>query len=466
MEIQEKRLVKNTIIYAIGNLGSKVLVYVMVLVYSYYIHAEELGYYDLILTSVGLVLPVVVLGINEAIYRFMVDKDNSKQGMVLGTAYRFILAITVALSIIFATIGMLFRIRYWALILAYSISTLFFSSIQESLRGLSLTKFYAGIGLFNSLITLLLEFFFLIILKMGIDALLISKIIANTICIVYGAVKSPILNGVVNSRFDKPLFRELLLYSLPLVPNIICWWVMNTSDRYIVRYYLGASYNGIYAIANKFPTILTSITSVFYLAWQESAIKAYGQKNKNEFFSNIFNQYFRVLFSLCLVLVPATKIVSLYFVSAEYSSSWQFSTVLFYASAFSALCSFLGIGYQVSKETIRSLYTTIIAALINFAFNMIFINIIGLHAASISTLVAYAVLFVIRIAHTKRYYLVRYNKIEEIILLMLNLIMCIITFSFNNFYCLMVIVMISLGVFIRFNYSIIKPIIRRFIKHG
>ena len=44
--VGRSKLASNTVIYAIGNFGTKILSYVMVLVYSYYITPEELGYYD------------------------------------------------------------------------------------------------------------------------------------------------------------------------------------------------------------------------------------------------------------------------------------------------------------------------------------------------------------------------------------------------------------------------------------
>ena len=57
---REKELVKKTGIYAVGNLGAKVLSYVMVLVYSYFILPDEMGYYDLIITTVAMIQPLVI----------------------------------------------------------------------------------------------------------------------------------------------------------------------------------------------------------------------------------------------------------------------------------------------------------------------------------------------------------------------------------------------------------------------
>ena len=52
---KENRLVKNVILYTIGNLGSKVLVMLIVPIYTHYMNPEEIGYYDLIVTLAGLI---------------------------------------------------------------------------------------------------------------------------------------------------------------------------------------------------------------------------------------------------------------------------------------------------------------------------------------------------------------------------------------------------------------------------
>jgi O-antigen/teichoic acid export membrane protein len=466
MDKQESKLFKNTIIYGIGNFGSKILAYLMVLVYSYYIHSDELGYYDLILTTVSMLQPLIILGINEALYRYMVDSSNLVRSKVVATTYRFIIVAALAASIIFIPVGLYNHIRMWQLILIYELSMILFSCVLETVRGYNQTKLYASEGIANSFVTLVLEFLGLVVLHKGIEVLLISKIIANILCTIWGVIKTNILSALKEHGFDRQLFKELLRYSLPLVPNIICWWVMNSSDRFVIRYYLGASANGIYAIANKFPTILTTITSIFYLAWQESAIKEYSSKNKDAFFSKIFNQYFKVLFSLCALLIPATKVVVTSLISQEYQMAWMYSLPLFIASAFGALCSFLGIGYQISKETLKSFYTTVLAAGINLLVNISLVKVIGLHAASISTLVAYFSLYVVRVFHSKRYYVVAYDWKEELINTILCLFSCLVSiFIQNNIvlvcYCLFIAVLI-----IRMNLELIKPVIRRFRNNG
>ena len=70
------KLAKNTAIYAIGNFGTKILSYVMVLVYSYYITPEELGYYDVVLTTISMIQPLVIFQLNDGVFRFLIESKK------------------------------------------------------------------------------------------------------------------------------------------------------------------------------------------------------------------------------------------------------------------------------------------------------------------------------------------------------------------------------------------------------
>lgn len=400
----EKTLIKNTVIYAIGNFGSKILAYVMVLIYSYYIAPEDMGYYDLILTTVEMMRPLVLFQINDGLYRFLIVRDKDGRAALVGTGMKFLFVTTIAAEALFAVFAWVFQIAYPVWIGLYFASTLFFVLMQDSVRGFGDNKLYATCGVVNSLVMLVFEVLGLMVLRLGVISLVISKVLANVVCCIMLAYRHKEFRQGMQEKQDGELLRNLLRYSAPLVPNTICWWIVNSSDRYIILYFLGASYNGLFSMAYKFPTIITTITSIFYLAWQESAIKEYNTPNRDAFFSNVFQKYYVLLFTLTMCAIPATHIVIELFVSPEYKSAWLYTGFLYLGSSLSALCSFLGLGYQISKETNRSMFTTIFAAILNIIINVGLISRIGLQAASVSTFAAYAFLFVIRIQHTKRYY--------------------------------------------------------------
>lgn len=461
---KESKLAKNTLIYAIGNFGSKILAYVMVLVYSYYITPEELGYYDVVLTTISMVQPLVIFQINDGVFRFLVDSEKGRQTAVVGNVMKFLCVTTIASEIVFAAICGFVNVQYaiWVGLLLFT--TMFFTLMQDIVRGLGLNKEYAAYGILNSVVMLVLETFGLIVMNLGVKALIISKACAYGVCIVTMFARHRMLLQALRKRLSKAVLEPIIRYSAPLVPNTICWWVVNSSDRYIILFALGTAYNGIYSMSTKFPTILTMITSIFYLAWQETAIKEYNTPERDCFFSEIFHKYSVLLFTLCLCAIPATRIVIELFVSAAYQEAWKYTGFLYLGAAFSALCSFLGMGYQISKETARSLATTIFAAVLNFTINIGCIHFAGLQAASFSTFAAYLFLFLIRLKHSKRYFTLTIQWGIFVSLFAAVLAVMALTFILSNLWLCAVMELVAVVVLLKMNASVFLPFLHKMLR--
>lgn len=406
---RNKKIVKNTIVFGIGNFGSKVLAYIMVLVYTHYIGKADLGYYDLILTTISLIQPLVLMAFDEGIYRWLIGNDGLEKKVIIASCIKAT-SITSFLSVgILFLLNVQIHFRYVILIALFLLTSLLYQMVLNAVRGLTSNKLYAGSGILNSILILIFEIIGLVFLSMGIEALMISKILANFITIVFIYFCESTFHGISTIPLDRSLTKKIFNYSIPLVPNQVSWWIVNSSDRYIILGYLGTAFNGIYTISNKFPTIITTITGIVYFALQETIIKEYSSDDRDEFYSKTFKNYYVLLFCLIMCAIPATYVIINWFVSAEYLDAWKYTGFLYFSTVFSALSSFLGIGYQISKETKRSILSTVSAAGINILINVVFIRTIGLHAASFSTFIAYLSLFIIRIFHSKKYFNLRIN---------------------------------------------------------
>lgn len=401
---RDKTIVKNTIIFSIGNFGSKVLSFVMVLVYTHYITTSDLGYYDLILTTVSLVQPLIIMAFDEGIYRWMIDDAYADKRNIVSTCLKATGLTTIVAILVLFILNIKFHFQYVVLIALYLSSVVIYAMFLNAVRGLSNNRLYAFSGVLNSLTMLLLEIVGLIAFNMGVRALLIANLASNYITIIYIYIKQKELHNVIRISFDRSLAKKIFNYSMPLVPNQISWWTVNSSDRYIILGFLGTSFNGIYSVSNKFPTVITTITGIIYMALQQTIIKEYYSSDRDDFYSKTFKNYYILLFCLVMCAVPVTKIIILLFVSESYLSAWKYIGSLYMSTIFSALSSFLGIGYQISRETKRSVISTVTAAVVNIGVNVALIKFIGLHAASFSTFVAYFFLFIVRIIHSKKYF--------------------------------------------------------------
>ena len=135
----------------------------------------------------------------------------------------------------------------------------------------------------------------------------------------------------------------MLRYSIPLIPTTVFWWITSASDRYMITAMLGGDANGVYAVANKLPTILTLLSGVLMQAWQYSAV----QESKSElseqaqFYTNVWLALFSALFLAASVLVAFSRVEIRVLADAAYFAAWRYVPPLCAAMLFCAFTSFL-----------------------------------------------------------------------------------------------------------------------------
>ena len=430
---REERIIKNSLVFAIGNLGSKVISYIIVLLYTYYISADQLGYYDVIASTINLLQPFAILGLDEGVYRWLIEAQKQDHGTIISTCLKVVFISTALLGVIFIPFFGILKYAFWIAI--SFVSTTYYHLLLNSVRGLTNNKLYAASGIFWSGVLLTSQFVGLTIFDGGVKVLFVAQSIANiaTIFLLLGAQTE--IRSALKYKFNKKIASQILAYSFPLIPNALSWWVVNSSDRYIILLFLGTSANGIYAISNKFPTVITMVVGVLYYALQESVIKECSSPDRDKFYSKIFQKYYVFLFCLALCGIPLTKLTVTYFVGNEYREAWRYTGFLFLSTVFSALSGFLGIGYQITKNTRMSATTALSAAVVNIFTNLLLVRHLGLHAAAISTFLSYIFLYSVRMYHFRRCFFIKVNYKMFVSLFVLSLISMVVTYFGGVFSC-------------------------------
>lgn len=418
---KEKKLVQNTMLYTISNFGSKIFTFLIVPLYTYYLSASEYGTYDTVYSMIGLITPMCILAVHEGLLRWLLKSDEDDSSIVYSGFTLYILFVA------FTDVFLLFLFRFWKweysnlFILCLTTST-FNEVMQFSTRGVKRNVPFAVSGVIQTLVMLALNVLFVIILRVGIRGMLLSLAISQLTSSVY--LLFSIKDVVTKNKytFNKTLAKDMMLYSIMLVPNNISWWVMNSSDRIMLTAMIGSAFTGIYSIACKFPSLLNMIHMIFYRAWQEQAVMEYDSKTRDEYYTRIFGVYLRLGFCMILLLIPISKIYIMLFMNAEFKEAYNYLGILMLGSLFSSFSSFYGTGYVSAKDTKNATLTTTIGALVNCLINLLFIRAIGIWAACFSTLIGYLVTWVVRIKQTKKYFHIDVNWREFYILLSITLL--------------------------------------------
>ena len=199
-------------------------------------------------------------------------------------------------------------------------------------------------------------------------------------------------------------------YSIPLIPNGISWWIVNVSDRSIISWVIGAGANGLYAISNKFPTIISSLTGIFNLSWSESAALHINAEDRDEFFSDITNTVIKLFTALGVGMIACMPFVFPILIDSKYEGAYQYIPILVLGTVFNVVICLYSQVYLAKKLSKQVATTAIIGAIINIVINVLFIKKIGLYAASISTAISYFVMMVYRHIDLKKYINIKIEK--------------------------------------------------------
>ncbi len=401
-----RKFINDIFIYAIGNLGSKLITFLLVPLYTYFISPEDFGYYDIVLNIAFLGIGVLSLQLRDGVFRFLLDsEEDSTRKAVISFTCRFLLRSTLVAVVASIICSFFFEILYLPWIVALTVVFMFYEIYIQVIRGLGKNKYFVVAGILTSLLTILLSLLFIVWLKKGVLGIFYANILARFCSIVIMECKMGILKRYFRYNFsDIQINREIIKYSLPLLPNALCWWILGSSNRLFLEHYWGMDANGLYAVAMKFASILETFSLIVYQAWQETAIKQYGSQDKNQFFSSVL---YAQMYLFSLFVVVAVFIIKWnygWLVDADYQVSALYLYPLGVSVIFFSLSSFFDMGYQCSKETARNLPGVLSATVVNVMLNTLLVKYWGIWAVVFTSIITYIFFFLYRMIDSRRFF--------------------------------------------------------------
>jgi O-antigen/teichoic acid export membrane protein len=398
MDIKSKTLLSNTLIYGIGNFGSKILSFGLLPLYSYFLTREEFGYYDIIVTTVTLLVPLITLQLSEAIFRWLIipDKDESSNFHTITNGFLLVFFNIIFISFVGIMGYLIYPLKYHLFIILLLITSSIFPVIQQSIRGFGKNKLYATSGVIYSVILLVTTVVLLIFFDLSILALIIASIFASSFSIIFLISQFNVFKYFRFDFYRKDFAIELLSYSWPLIPNTISWWLVNSANKYIILIFLGTAANGIFAFSSRLPAVLVMINSIFNLAWQESVILNYSKKDNFQFFKMIFDNMTKIYFSVAIILILYSKEIITLLLSNTFFEAWKYMPFLVLGVVMSAFAGFYGTFYLAEKKTAKLFYTTLAGGAVNIIISLLFIREYGLYAVSFGTFLGFCVIFITR----------------------------------------------------------------------
>ncbi|MEG1917003.1 MAG: oligosaccharide flippase family protein [Muribaculaceae bacterium] len=418
------KLLKDIGIYAIGNLGSKLVTFLLVPLYTFYIRPAEYGYYDICLTAIFILMPFLSLQLRDGGFRFLIDTDDtSRKQSIVTFVYKTLFRNSIVCIFIGVFVYMFTSVQYLWLLVELLIVMSIYEVVIQIIRGLGYTKYFVVSGIISSILIGVFSILFVVVFNFGIEGIFYSNIIARLITIIILELRLKIIKNYFGYKFNNPVInKEILRYCLPLLPGTLCWLLAGSSSKFFIEHYIGLNENGLYAVALKFTSILETMAFIFFQAWQETALKQYDSKDRNKFFSTIMNNYLFVLISGVILFSFFLKINYGWLVAADYQQSMYYIYPISISALFFSLSAFLEMGYQCSKKTIYTLPGILLSSSVNLIGNYFLIQILGVYGIILSSILTFVTLFVYRVFDTRKFFKISFSNaiIAPIILLIIS----------------------------------------------
>ncbi len=428
-----KKLAGQTAIYGLSTILPRFLNYLLVPLLTYiFDRPVDYGINTVIYSYISFVNIIFTYGMETAFFNFASKREDKDS--VYSTALISILSSTLVLSLILiAFSGMIADKMKFSDHVNYIIWSIFIVATDAlmaipfaRLRLTNRPKKFALIKMVNIFINVFLNIFYFVICKhafeqgensftasmydprVGIGYAFLANLVANLVSLLLLGTE---FRGFPWT-FDKVLWREMIIYALPLLIVGLAGMINETFDRLILAYLLpegiGETEVGIYGACYKISILMTMFIQAFRFAAEPfffSNVKNDDAKKMNA----LVMKYFSIGCSLIFLGTMMNMSWIQFLVGESYRAGINVVPILLLANLFLGIYFNLSIWFKLTGQTRYGAYITIAGAVVTLAINFIFIPLYSYTASAWATFFSYGIMMVLSYFLGQKHYPVKYN---------------------------------------------------------
>lgn len=408
-------LVKNTFILGFGRLATQLSAFLLLPIYTMFLSPAEFGVIDLITVYITLFAPLIILQLDKAAFRELIASrgDDKRSKKIISNTTRIVVPVVLIALAIYLLVVSFISLPNFALIAGATLATVLSTLFLQFARGLDRNDTFAKASVVIGLTNFGVATALIVGLHMGISGVLASIIISNLVASMYIFFSARLAQYISLSHkvVDRGLQKELIQFAWPLVPSAVSWWFIRTFDRTLVSLIAGLAANGVYAAANKYALIFNSLYGVFDMSWTESASEHIDSKERDSFFSGVYNKSFKFFTALAVGLILVTPFIFPVLIGEEFSGAQEYIPLLIVGGLLNAIVALYSVIYIAKKLTKQVLVTSVVAAIISVIMNVVLIQYIGALGAAMSLVITFLVMAVWRHYDIKKYVNVKFERL-------------------------------------------------------
>jgi O-antigen/teichoic acid export membrane protein len=392
-----KNLVQHSFIYWLGVILAKVVGFLLIPIYTRYLTPADYGTMELLFLTADIAALIIGMQISQGVFKFYHQYETQKEkDCLISTTLISMLVLGVVMAIgfnifarpitilVFGSEAYIDYFRFYSCVYPLNlIIEIPFALIRIKKQ----SKLYVYFNLLNFLFMISLSIFFIVYMGWGLWGVLISGAITFVVLAIFLLKRT---FSEVGFSFSFRMTKEILKFTIPLIPASLGMFVLHFSDRYFVKHFCSLSDVGIYSLGYKFGFILSvMVIQPFNLIWQTYMYEIAKKPNAGEIYGRVLTYFtFALILFGIIVSVPIQEVIRIIAAPPFYGA---FTVVPLITSAY--ILSGINLIFQtalfINGKTHWIGLITFSSAVVNLIANFFLISSLGIMGAALSTFVSF-----------------------------------------------------------------------------
>ncbi len=436
-----KNTLKHTAIYSFGNLSTKLIGLILLPLFTKLLTPDEYGILAILEISSQFLIIIFSSNINISMMRWCAEeKDKIAEKAIVFTSVVSILVISVFLSVILIPFSSNFSILffdsnkfkiYFTILFLTSSFGLFNLIPLNLIRLREKSVLYSVFTTIKFTTIMLLDIYFLVYEKMGVEGIILSQLIGQ---VLLSVMSIPFILKNIVFRFKFKILIEMLRYGLPLVFATISGLILSMGDKFIVKFISGDASVGLYTLGGRVAGIINVfIIQSFNLGYVPIAYKKIDTAGSNRFFSKVLTYYIFILIIAALTLsLFGKELIELFALNSKYWVSYTVVPLLAFAFVFKGMQNVFSLGFQFTKKTSYNVYIVLASAILNVILDFILVTRMGFIGAAIATLISFIFMTILTYIYSQKVYHISFELVKIFKMLIIGTVLFFASFLFKD----------------------------------
>ncbi len=410
-----KRFLRDSVVYSLSTFISRGISFFLIPIYTRVFSPEDYGIIDIMAIFASIIHLTVALEISQSVARFFADAGSLTEKKSYASTALWFTAFSYLLFYIF--------------VLVFAQPASFLILGMENANGLFLVGSFSIVcsGLFNFLNNQLrwqlqslhnmISSLIMTIVSIFVTLTIVVGVNQGIIGVFWGQITGALVGSVIAFTFSRKSFafifdwkkwKEMVAFSLPLVPSGIGVFIAMYIDRIAIRHLMTLADVGIYGVGYR----LASVVSLLMVGVQGALVPLIYQSYKNPNTPRQIAKVFRYFTFLALVLFIGMSFFSkemlILLTTPDYYQAQIVISFLVASALFAGMYIFAP-GLAIMKKTRVIALLAISSAILNSVLNFLLIPYFGIRGAAFATLISMVFKFVLYLRIANRYYQIPYE---------------------------------------------------------